>query len=285
MGWQEIQYFISDKFSWQDIQEFINDELKRVITTAILIFGTIIILFIVRIIINRLIKRQKTKRSITLGKLIQSILQYTLIIVVIIIILSVWGLDVGPILAGAGIVGVAIGFGAQSLIKDLLSGVFIVFDNYYDINDVVEVKGFKGTVIEIGLRSTKIQNWKGEVKILANGEITEVINFTKNPSLGVVEFEIAYRENILKVMNLLEENIGEVRELFPQIIEGPNILGVTKLGQGSFSIRIIVKTKSEEHYSVERGLNKFVKELFEKNNIEIPFQRTVIYNDKISNKL
>ncbi|NLD26260.1 MAG: mechanosensitive ion channel family protein [Acholeplasmataceae bacterium] len=268
-----------------DILKWFGDEAKRLIATGVIILVILILIFIMQVIINRFQKKHRSRRAITVAKLIQSIIRYTIVIIGFIAILGVWGVNVGPILAGAGIVGIAVGLGAQTLIRDLLAGFSIVFENYYDVDDVVEIKGFKGRVIEIGLRSTRVQGWRGDVKIFANGDITEVTNFSKNPSVGVVEIDLDYQENLHRVLGLLEEKIGSLREVFPQILEGPNVVGIINMGPNSQTIRITAKTISEEHYAVERGIYRFAKELFEANGIKGPYQRTVVYYDKDNRKL
>ncbi|MCK9535982.1 MAG: mechanosensitive ion channel family protein [Bacilli bacterium] len=266
----------------ENIRKFIETEVTKVIFTAIVLVLTVLIWLIVGTLVNRFIKRKrdKRKRAATMARLMQSIFRYILIIIMVIVILGIWGVNVTPILAGAGIIGIVIGLGAQSLIRDLLAGLSIVFENYYDIGDVVEIKGYKGTVMEIGLKSTKIQNWKGEVKIFSNGDIIDVTNFSKNPTIAIVDIDVSHRHNIDFVIDLLEENLNSLREVFTQIIEGPNVIGITAVGAAGSTVRIIVKTASEEHYAVERGIRKFVKELFEKNNIEFSLPRMVVHNDK-----
>lgn len=265
------------------IREFIETELSKVIFTLVALALTILVLIITGALVNRFIRRKRDtrKRATTLAKLMQSIFRYVLIIIMIIVILGIWGVNITPLLAGAGIVGIVIGLGAQSLIRDFLAGLSIVFENYFDVGDVVEIKGYKGKVIEIGLKSTKIQNWKGEVKIFANGDIVEVTNFSKNPTIAYVDIDVSHRHNIDDVIELLEENLGGLREIYQQIVEGPNVIGTTAVGADGATLRIIVKTLPEEHYAVERGMKKFVKDLFEKNNIEFSMPRMVVYNDKI----
>jgi small-conductance mechanosensitive channel len=264
---------------------WLKNQAGQLIATGVIILVITILILVMKMIVNRFLRKHHRKRAVTVARLIQSIIRYTTVIIGIIAILGVWGVNVGPILAGAGIVGIAVGFGAQTLIRDLLAGFSIVFENYYDVDDVVEIKGFKGKVTEIGLRSTRIQGWRGDVKIFANGDITEVTNFSKNPSVGVVEIEVDYQENLHKVLALLEEKIGSLREVFPQILEGPNVVGIIDLGPNSQTIRITAKTTSEEHYAVERGIYRFAKELFEEKGINGPYQRTVVYYDKDNRKL
>ncbi|MGD9605134.1 MAG: mechanosensitive ion channel family protein [Bacilli bacterium] len=264
------------------IKQFLIDEATKVITTAVLIAGTIILFIIFGLIVGRFIRKQKEKRrrAVTLAKMVQSIFRYTVSIIIIIVILDVWGLNVMPVLAGAGILGLAIGFGAQSLIKDLLAGIAIVFENYYDIDDVIEINGFKGKVEEVGLKSTRIVNWKGEVKTIFNGDIKDVINFSKNPSTGIIDVEVDSKESIDHVIALLDEKLIYLKDIFPQILEGPNVIGVVSILRKGFVVRIIVKTTSENHYSVEREVQKLVKELFDENNICFATEHLVIDHEQ-----
>lgn len=265
----------------QAIKDFIIINATRVLTTAILIAATFLIFLIVGLLVGRFIKKNKDKRkrAVTLAKLIQSIFRYIVIIIILIVILDVWGLNVMPILAGAGIAGIAIGFGAQNFIKDLLAGMAIVFENYFDIDDIIEINSFKGKVVEIGLKSTKIENWKGEVRIFFNGELKEITNYSKNPSTGIAEVVVDYRENIDQVVALLEEKLVTLKDTFPQILEGPNVLGITKIDATGYTLRITVKTVSETHYSVEREMYRFIKELFEENKIRLATGALVIRHD------
>jgi len=263
------------------IKDFIIINATRVITTVVLIVGTFLIFLIVGLLVGRFVKKNKDKRkrAVTLARMIQSIFRYVFVIIILIIILDVWGLNVMPILAGAGIAGIALGFGAQNFIKDLLAGMAIVFENYFDIDDIIEINGFKGKVIEIGLKSTKIENWKGEIRIFFNGDLKEITNYSKNPSTGIAEIVVDYRENIDQVMALLEEKLVTLKDTFPQILEGPNILGITKLNASGYTIRITVKTLSETQYSVEREIYRFIKELFEENGIRLAIGSLVVRHD------
>lgn len=265
---------------WDKVIALFKASTKPLIETAIMVVVTFILLLLIAIIGKRIIKRQsnKKKKAMTLTKMVQSILRYTIIILSGIVILSIWGVQVAPILAGAGIIGLVIGLGAQDLIKDLLNGFSIIFESYYDIGDVVEIKGFKGRVIDIGLKSTKLINWKNEIKIFTNGDIKDVTNFSKNPSVGVVEIGISYSENLDRVISLLEENLVTIKDLFPQVIEGPNVVGVVNFADSAIILRITVKTDSGEHYAVERAIRKHVKEVFDENGIIIPFPQLVVYN-------
>lgn len=267
------------------VGEFIIDNTKNLISTIITLFILFLILLITRIITKRFIKKNngKRKHAVTLVKMIHSIIKYVVWILTVIIILGIWGIDITPILAGAGILALGISLGAQKLINDLICGFCIVFENQFDVDDVVEIDGFKGRVEEISLRSTKLINYKNEVKMINNGSIETVINYSKGPSLGIVDVDIAYEENIDHVLELLKNNLHIIREKYSQIIEGPNVVGVVDLANSGVTIRVNVKTLPEEHYEVERALKKFIKELFDKENIEIPFDQLVVRNAESNN--
>ena len=145
------------------------------------------------------------------------------------------------------------------------------------MGDTIEVKGFKGIVTDIGLKTTKIRNWKGEVKILSNGDINDITNYSRNPSVAVVEFGIAYKEDVQKTMDILTLELPKIREKFEQIIEDPVVMGVTALDNSSVNLRVIAKTMTEQHYAVERGIRKFIKEILDANGIEIPFPQVVVH--------
>lgn len=220
------------------------------------------------------------KRKKTIGKVTLSIIRYLVGIVTALVILAMWGVNVMPALAGLGILGLVIGLGAQKFINDLISGFFIIFEHHFDVGDKIEVAGFTGEVTDIGLKTTKIKNWKGEVKILANGQITTLVNYSKNHSVAEVEFSIAYESDIQKTIDILNNAFPAFVARFTQIVEPPQILGVMKLDESSVVLKVICKTLNSQHYPVERGLRQYVKETLDKNGIEIPFPQVVLSHKK-----
>jgi len=270
---------------WTDLVAFLTTSVPALIGSAITLGIALLILRIAKIFFKQIGKKpgplQRRKR--TIGKISMSITKYMVWIVAIIIVLAIWGVDVVPALAGLGIVGLVVGLGAQKLINDLISGFFIVFEQHFDVGDMIEVGGFKGTVIDIGLKTTKVQNWKGEVRMMTNGDVVNVINYSKNPSLAVVEFDIAYREDIQRTIDLLKAELPKIRATFPEIIEDPNVPGVIKLGESSVTIRAVAKTENEKHYGIERYMRQHIKELLDANGIEIPFPQVVVHQPRSKN--
>lgn len=265
---------------WENVVAFFADQATRFIASIVTVFFCGLIILISTLIKRNFVKKNlgKRKRAITLSIMINSIIKYIVLIIGILIILSIWGVNVTSLLVGAGIFTLALSLGAQKMVGDVINGVFIVFENYYDIDDVIEVNGFKGKVIDISLRSTKLLNWKNEVRVIANSEILEVTNYSLNPTVGVLRINVAYKEKIDKVLQILRNNLLNIKKEYHQVIEGPNVLGVTNLGENGIEILITVKTESEKHYEVLRALQKYIKELFDANGIEIPFNQIVVHN-------
>jgi small conductance mechanosensitive channel len=267
---------------WDDALAFILEKLGDIILTVAIVLVASFILKLVKIILKKSSQREgpNQKRRITMLKVTNSLINYTLKIVAILVILSVWGINVLPALAGLGILGLVVGLGAQSLIKDLIAGFFIVFEHHFDVGDVVEINGFKGRVIDIGLKTTRVQNWKNDIKIFGNGSITESINYSVADSVAIIEFGIAYGEDVQKCIDLLNQELPKYKDLLPELIEIPVVLGVTELANSSVNIRVIAKTLPESQYGVERKIRQGIKEILDKNGIEIPFPQVVVHNAK-----
>lgn len=258
------------------------DQVEALIGSVITIFVAMFVLKAINILIKKTSNKAKLnkKRIITILKITNSLIKYVVEIIALLVILSLWGVNVMPALAGLGILGIIIGMGTQSLIKDFISGFFIIIEHHFDVGDIVEINGFKGEVVDVGLKSTKVKNWKQDIKIFSNGNITDTINYTIAPSVAVIEFGIAYGENIQKVIDLLNEELPKHVEKFPDIVEAPTILGVTELADSSVNLRVIVRTHTEKHYAVERGYRQIIKETLDANGIEIPFPQVVVHSKK-----
>jgi small conductance mechanosensitive channel len=263
-----------------DLVDILNASIGRLISSAVVFFIAMLVLRISKITLKRIEKKEgpNQRRKRTVSRVIRSIIKYTVSIASIIIVLAIWGVNVGPALAGLGILGLVVGLGAQKLINDIIAGFFIVFEHHFDVGDKVEVKGFKGEVIDIGLKTTKIKNWKNEIMILANGEIASLINFSKDLSVATIDFGISYQEDMQKTMDILNLELPKLRQTYTEIVEDPICLGVTNLNSSSVDMRVICKTLNEQHYGVERAIRKRIKELLDKNGIEIPFPQIVVHN-------
>lgn len=268
---------------WNEIVLFLTSSVPSLIGTAIVIFVWMLILRIAKIALKRVGDKPGTlqKRRKTISKVVYSVINYALVVIGIISILAIWGVNVLPALAGLGIIGLVIGLGAQKFIQDLIAGFFIIFEHHFDVGDVIEVGGFKGTVIDIGLKTTKIRNFRGEIKIYNNGEVNTLVNFSKNPSLAIVEFGISYKEDINKTIEVLTTALPLFHAQYKEVLlENPVVVGVVSLSATSTDLRVTVKTLNEQHYGIERALRKFIKETLVANNIESPLPQIVINQSK-----
>lgn len=244
------------------------------------IIGKFAIIIVKKIMYKVLRVKTKGARALTVAKLVSDIVKYVVWFVVVIMILIDLNVNITPFLASAGVVGLAIGFGAQEIVKDFLSGFFIIFEGSFNVDDVIEVDGFKGKVLEMGLRTTIIQNWKGEQKIINNGDINSLINFSKADSIAVVDFGVAYDTDLNKLYELMPPFVEQTKEKYENIIEMPSFLGVTELADSSINLRIIAKTKTMQHFQVERDIRRDIVNYFGEHDIEIPFPQVVIHYDK-----
>jgi len=249
-------------------------------------FLLIIVMFLVirsigRRVINRMFDKAATHRKmssgriITLQKLVVNLFSYVLIFVFAGIIFKQFGLEIGTLIAGAGVVGLAIGFGAQGLVSDVVTGFFILLEKQMEVGDYVTIGGVDGIVEEVGLRTTHIRAFDGTLNYMPNREISTIANHTRGNMRALVDIGIAYEENIDKALVILQDACDKVKEKNPSIMEGPNVLGVQMLGSSDVVIRIISKTINGEQWAVERELRKALKEALDANGIEIPYPHQV----------
>lgn len=248
-----------------------------------------IIVSIIGKLIDRTLKNKKLsrlhdngRRANTLVQILKKIVKYFLYFIWIVISLDMFDINTGSILATAGIGGLAIGFGAQSLVKDIITGFFILLEDQYAVGDYVKIGNFEGIVEELGLRVTKLRDFSGELHILPNSSIQIVTNKNRGAMRALVEIAFSYDENIDRVVKVLEAVCENIKLTNENIIDGPTILGVTNLGEYDVKITIVAKTKAMEQWSVEREIRKMAIEAFEKENIQKPYPRRIVFGgDKL----
>jgi len=227
------------------------------------------------------------RRATTLIALLKSVLLYVIYFIAIVSVLTELNVPVAPILAGAGVVSLAVGFGAQSLVKDVITGFFIIFEDQYSVGEYVSLGNVSGIVEEIGLRVTKLRDWNGELHIVPNGQVVQVTNFNRGSSRALVEVGVAYEVDIDKAIEVMEKAGQEVAEQLSEIIvEAPQVLGVVNFGPQEVILRMIARTQPLEQWRLERELRKKLKEAFDAEGIEIPYPKRVFIqegnkNDKI----
>jgi moderate conductance mechanosensitive channel len=186
-------------------------------------------------------------------------------------VLPAFGINIGPLLASAGIAGLAVGFGAQTLVKDVLNGFLIVMENQYDIGDIVSAGGVKGTVETMTLRRTVLRDTDGSVHIVPNSEIHVVSNLTRDWTQVTLHVAVAYKEPSDRVISLLEEIAREIRNdanFADALVADPQVPGIERVSGGEVDYLLIAKTRPSDQYRVSRELRRRIKQCFEKNNIE-----------------
>ena len=218
------------------------------------------------------------RREKTLLRLLENVLTYVVYFISLVTILSLLSIDVKGLLAGAGIIGLAVGFGAQSLVKDIISGFFIIFEDQFSVGDYVGIGKFLGTVEQIGLRTTKLLSWTGEVHIIPNGHITEVTNYSMHNSVGVVDIHIPYEEDIKKAESVIQEMLLPYAEEYEEITKAPELLGVNELGTSYITLRVVVETLPMSHWNIARKLRKSIKMALDENGINAPYPKLVMYS-------
>ncbi len=216
------------------------------------------------------------RRVNTLKALLKSVLRYAIYFIAAITILDELNVPVTAVLSAAGILGLAVGFGAQNLVRDVITGFFILFEDQFSVGEYIETAGVGGIVEEVGLRATKLRDWGGQLHIIPNGEITKVTNHNRGSMRALVEVGVAYEEDINHVLKVLGEIAKSMARDYAHVItEGPDVLGVVNLGESEVVVRIIAKTKPMEQWAVEREMRRRIKETFDKEGIEIPYPRRV----------
>ncbi len=219
-------------------------------------------------------------RARTLLPLLRNVVRIVLAVLVVLTVLSELGVNIAPLLAGAGVVGLAIGFGAQSLVKDVITGGFILFEDAISVGDVVEVAGHAGIVEGMTIRSVRLRDLSGNVHVVPFGEVTAVLNMTKEFSYALMDVGVAYREDVDEVVEVLKEVAESMRAdetCGPDILEPLEVLGLDSFGDSAVVIRIRIKTRPIKQWGIKREFNRRMKRVFDEKGIEIPFPHQTLY--------
>jgi small-conductance mechanosensitive channel len=224
---------------------------------------------------------RRVQRAKTMGDLLKSVITGILVAIIGTMILSEVGVNIAPIIASAGILGLALGFGAQSLVKDFLSGIFMIFEDQYGVGDVVDVGEASGTVEAVSLRVTRLRDLNGTVWYVPNGAIPRVGNMSQNWSRAVVDVNVSYREDLVRVQRVLREvahDLWEDDDFSDIIIEEPEVTGVEVFAPEAVTLRVLIKTAPMEQWGVARALRQRIKARFDHEGIEIPLPQRVVWN-------
>ncbi|MFU8816708.1 MAG: mechanosensitive ion channel family protein [Pseudomonadales bacterium] len=223
---------------------------------------------------------RRARRVDTLAPLLRTVLQVIIAVLAALLILAELGVNITPLLAGAGVLGLAIGFGAQSLVKDVITGVTILLEDGATLGDVVDVAGHVGVVEDMRLRIMQLRDLAGIVHLIPYGEVTSIMNYTKDFSFYLMDVGVAYREDTDEVCAALHEVAEELSrdpEFGGDILVPLEILGVDKVADSAMVIKARIKTKAGRQWATGREFNRRMKKLFDARGIEIPFPHTTVY--------
>lgn len=275
------------------IQDFFTTEngdlnpLGKAVKIVIIFISIKIVSRILNSVIDRSVNRRvrnvslvEEKKIRTLVTVFKNVLKYILYFIGIVVILDMFGVNTSSILATAGIGGLAISFGAQSLVKDIITGFFILFEDQYSVGDYITIGDYTGVVEEVGVRVTKLRDFSGELHIIPNGSINVVTNMGRGPMRSLVRVRIPYEEDVDKATRVIEGVLEKIKKENDNIVDGPSVLGVTSLEDTGVIITIIAKTKPMEQWALERQMRKAIKEAFDRENIKFAYPRMIVYNGK-----
>jgi small-conductance mechanosensitive channel len=225
------------------------------------------------------VQLRAAQRAGTIGAVLRSVASALIWVMALITVLGEFNINLGPLIAGAGIVGVALGFGAQSLVKDFLSGMFMLVEDQFGVGDIIDVGDASGTVEGVSLRTTRLRDVQGTVWHVPNGEIRRVGNKSQQWSRALIDFDVAYQTDLAQAKETIKrvaDGVWKDETLGRSVLEEPEVWGVEAFGPDGVAIRLVIKTRPADQWKVMRELRQRMKEAFDQEGIEIPFpQRTV----------
>ena len=270
--------------AWSSMFGNVEEVTKTVKINWVSIFQIIAIILMLALVYNiiKLILEKinpKTGKGKSIHSMLGSFTIYAITLIGIIWCLAAIGVNLSTIFASIGIVALIIGFAAESLIEDIITGLFLVFEDEFNVGDIIEYNGFRGTVIKIGVRVTCLQDAGGNIKIVNNSDIRNVMNKSKAPSVAIVDAPISYAANLEEAENALKEILAKLPEKYPEVFkEAPIYMGVQTLDTSSVNLRVCANVAESDIFSARRLLNREVKIGLDNAGIEIPFQQVVVHN-------
>lgn len=234
-----------------------------------------------KLLASLLVRALKRGPAAALGPVLARAVRTVAIIAAILMGLDQVGINVTTLLAGAGVVGLAVGFGAQTLVKDIISGFFIIAEGAIAQGDFVKIGDVQGTVEEVGMRMTKVRALDGQLWYIPNGSVTTIGNHSRDWSCAIVDVGIAYEQDHHKGLETLAQIGKQWAQDNPDLaVEPPTVVGIAEFGAHGLVLRLMAKVKPAKHFAVERELRARIKSTFDDNNVEIPFSRVVVYHRK-----
>lgn len=265
--------------NWQNL-------LLRLIGLILIFLMAKLLIYVVRRIVKKTYARrsehlegERLRRAKTASRIAADVSRYIIWFIALAGMLAVLGLGgaVGSFLATVGIGGVIIGIGAQSLIGDVFAGIFLLFEDQISVGDYVTIGDVTGTVHEITLRTTVVQGWRGELHIIPNGKMSVVTNYSRSDHLALLDITIAYEADVTLAKRCMLEEARAYKEQTPSITGEPRFLGVEALGSSGITLRMVLPTTGISYFACQRELNERIKARFEREGVEIPYNKTVLY--------
>ena len=260
----------------------VNPNMKQIVINSLI---TIVLILSMAKVLRSLFKLRfkRSDRTKTVVSLLDGFVKYGAAIAVIIYVLKAFGVNTEALIASIGILALIVGLGAQSLIADIIAGMFIIFENEFNTGEIISIDGFRGEVIEIGIRTTKILDAAGNIKIMNHSDIKNVVNLSREPSLAVADVDFPYDVPIEYVEKLFEQKFAGLKEKIPGIIEGPFYKGVTEYKDSNVTVKIVATCLEADRFQVQRDLLREYRAIITEAGIDISYPRVVIGQEEKSN--
>jgi small conductance mechanosensitive channel len=256
---------------------------------TVIVAGSLVLVHLLKLVSDRVVRAvteegagqvsEREKRALTLAGIVKTVGTTVIVIIAIMMGLQEIGLDITPVIAGAGVVGLAVGFGAQSLIKDVIAGFFIILEGQFAVGDVIKTGEISGWVEQLNLRVTILRDVSsGAVHFIPNSELKVVSNLTKEWSQVALDIGVAYHEDIDRVVGVLQQigqELARDEQMGSLILEPPEVLGIESFGESQVMIKVLVKTLPQRQWEVAREFRRQIKATFEKEGIEVPYPTQV----------
>ena len=261
-----------------NIGNFFADNIDRIISVISTLFLIFIVIKLFWFLI-KLLSLRATNRRKTILALIYSFIKYTGIIIAFFALLGMVMQDAGTMLAGAGVLAIVIGFGMQSMLADIIAGLFIIFENTFEVGDFVTFDNFRGEVVYIGIRTTKFKGVDGNIHVVNNSEMRRLINMSQHKSVAVSDVTIEYSENLEKVEDLINKHLATLPLKYETMLETPTYIGTAEFNQSGIVLRIICTCDEASRMPVTRALNREIKLLFDRNKIKFAVPHVKLENN------
>lgn len=275
--WNSTYALLSDTEFWITV-------LSTLVKVIVILILARIVLGVLKRVISRVLQKRDGKyvnvseqRSKTLTSLLNSVVANVVYFIAILLVLDELGFNLASVLVGAGVLGLAIGFGAQNVVRDVITGFFILYEDQFSVGDYITTGQYTGTVIDFGLRVTKVQDWTGEVNIIPNGHIEDLKNYSKENSYAVVDMRVSYGHDLEELQQLIMDASLVVYEKDENMIEKPDMMGVTDISESGAVIRVIALCKPVMQWGVEREIRRAILDSFAEKGIDVPYQQVTVH--------